>query len=60
MSDTTKAFIFMFLGLIVAILVLGYHKSPPASPELGKASRGESNAPSYKMDSAESYTKEMY
>lgn len=35
MSDTTKAMIFMFLGLLVAILLLGYHKSPKASAALG-------------------------
>jgi len=35
MSDTTKAMLFMFLGLLVAILLLGYHKSPKASPTLG-------------------------
>lgn len=37
MSDTTKAMLFMFLGLLVAILLLGYHKSPKASPQLGAA-----------------------
>jgi len=34
-DDMTKMLLFVFLGLIIAILVLGYHKSPQASPALG-------------------------
>lgn len=30
MKDLTKMMIFMFLGLLFAILVLGFHKSPSA------------------------------
>jgi len=31
-SDLSKMMLFMFLGLIVAILVLGFHRSPRAAP----------------------------
>lgn len=31
-SDMTKMMLFMFLGLVIAILVLGFHKSPAATP----------------------------
>ena len=31
-SDLSKMMLFMFLGLIVAILVLGFHRSPQAAP----------------------------
>jgi len=35
MNDLTKMMLFMFLGLVVAILVLGFSRSPKASPALG-------------------------
>jgi hypothetical protein len=31
-SDLSKMMLFMFLGLIIAILVLGFHRSPKAAP----------------------------
>lgn len=40
-SDLSKMMLFMFLGLVVAILVLGFHKSPQASPALGAKDRAE-------------------
>jgi len=39
MKDVEKMMIFMFLGLIFAIFVLGYHKSPTVTrPVLGSTS----------------------
>lgn len=35
MDDFMKMLLFVFLGLIFAIVVLGYHASPQASPSLG-------------------------
>jgi len=40
MSDMTKMMLFMFLGLVVCILVLGFHKSPQASPTAGAQQAG--------------------
>lgn len=34
MKDITKMMLFMFLGLIAAIVVLGFHKSPTKPPLL--------------------------
>jgi hypothetical protein len=35
MKDLTKMMLFMFLGLIVAILVLGFHKSGEGTSTAG-------------------------
>ena len=45
MDETTKMLVFMFLGLIFGILILGFHASPKASPELG-ARRDRTDKPS--------------
>ena len=34
-SGDLKYLLFIFLGIMVSILVLGYHHSPTASPQLG-------------------------
>ena len=34
-SGDLKYLLFIFLGIMVSILVLGYHHSPTASPSLG-------------------------
>ena len=39
-SDVSKMMLFMFLGLIVAILVLGFHRSPQAQPMANVGSPG--------------------
>jgi hypothetical protein len=38
-SGDLKYLLFVFLGIMVAILVLGYHKSPVASKTLGVVQR---------------------
>jgi uncharacterized membrane protein len=38
-SGDLKYLLFVFLGIMVAILVLGYHKSPVASKNLGVVQR---------------------
>ena len=35
-TDIGKMIIFMFLGLLFAIFVLGYHKSPSPNPSIKK------------------------
>ena len=41
-SDLSKMMLFMFLGLVIAILVLGFHRSPRAAPT---ANVGQYNKP---------------
>lgn len=31
-TDASKMILFMFLGLVIAILILGFHRSPRAAP----------------------------
>lgn len=44
MDNMTKMMLFAFLGVIFAIMVLGFHASPVASPQLGAATRNPSSA----------------
>jgi uncharacterized membrane protein len=46
-SGDWKLVLFLFLGIVVAILVLGYHHSPQASKILGEKQRNATtpNAP---------------
>lgn len=51
MDDVTKAMLFMFLGLVICILVLGFHKSPQASTELARKRASATRTPSQKVSS---------
>jgi len=47
LSDLEKMFLFGFLGLVFAILALGFHRSPKPSPALGRKVRAaEPSTPS--------------
>jgi len=46
MSDLNKMMLFMFLGLIVAIMMLGFSRSPKASPSTGLVERTRVRTPS--------------
>ena len=63
-SDLSKMMLFMFLGLVIAILVLGFHKSPPATAgatrQTGAPSSGASQPSNPAVSVTETYIEEEY